>query len=79
MRKTPALTAAQLIEARRLIVRSGRREADRRDATAPAESTPAPPDGVPRDRTLRTAATNDPKHARWQPTEWSETAFEPRS
>ena len=79
MRKTPALTTAQLIEARRLIVRSGRREAGRRDATAPAEPTPAAPDGASRDRALRTAATNDPKQARWLPTEWSETAFEPRS
>lgn len=74
MRKTPALTTAQLIEARRLIVRSGRR-----NALALPEPTPAAPDGATGDSALRIAPTNDPRHARWQPTEWSETAFEPRS
>ncbi|MDE2628328.1 MAG: hypothetical protein KGL99_14345 [Burkholderiales bacterium] len=74
MRKTPALTTAQLIEARRLIVRAARR-----DAMAPAEPTPAAPNGVSGDRVLRTAPTNAPKQPRWQPTEWSETAFEPRT
>lgn len=79
MRKTPALTTAQLIEARRLIVRSGRRDTNSSDTASRVQSSTATKDTLLGDRGLRTAATNDPKHARWQPTEWSETAFEPRA
>ncbi len=79
MRKTPALTTAQLIEARRLIVRSGRRDASPRDTASRVQSPSEAPDAAPGDRGFRAAPASDPKHARWQPTEWSETAFEPRA
>jgi hypothetical protein len=84
MRKTLSLTAAQLIEARRLIIRSGRQDNGRRGAAPAPAPAPATASSGDESDALRcnqvslTARANDPTNAQWRQTEWSETAFEPK-
>lgn len=79
MHKSPPLTAAQLIEARCLIVRASQPDARRRGAVAQPAPGLGATDGQQRDQARATGHANDPTNALWRHTEWSDTAFEPKA
>ena len=70
MRMNRSVTAAEIVEARRLIARSrhgdGARPASEQQAQAPEQGAAH-------------ASSAASTHEEWHQTEWSETTFEPRS